>query len=253
MSGTTEAFARVKIDALLRDAGWDLSDGSSMLFEEALTDGTQAHYVLCDRQGRPVAVLETNCAGLAPVVAQDQGKRYAEQLRVRRDFSTVPTDRKIVDRDYRIECPGALSAELDLGRRKLSVELATGTGKTRTAAAVVKRLFGASIVIRVLFLVDRIALARQAEDAFTGHLREFHGKWSSVLRHFGVIQLGLTATPCTVAAEALPESGSVRRSKLWRSGNSVEHTRGGDEGPRRAAGSPLDVESPPKGARTCRD
>ena len=28
MNGTTEAFARVKIDALLNDAGWDLADGS---------------------------------------------------------------------------------------------------------------------------------------------------------------------------------------------------------------------------------
>ena len=29
MSGTTEAFARVKIDSLLKDAGWNLTDGSS--------------------------------------------------------------------------------------------------------------------------------------------------------------------------------------------------------------------------------
>ena len=28
MSGTTEAFARVKIDSLLKDAGWNLTDGS---------------------------------------------------------------------------------------------------------------------------------------------------------------------------------------------------------------------------------
>ena len=53
MSGTTEAFARVKIDALLKDAGWDLIDGSSVIFEQSLPDGTQADYALCDRQGRP--------------------------------------------------------------------------------------------------------------------------------------------------------------------------------------------------------
>ncbi len=46
MSGATEAFARVKIDALLQDAGWNLTDGSSVLFEHALPDGTQADYVL---------------------------------------------------------------------------------------------------------------------------------------------------------------------------------------------------------------
>lgn len=42
MSHTKEAFARVKIDDLLKDAGWNLTDGSSVLFEEKLTDGTEA-------------------------------------------------------------------------------------------------------------------------------------------------------------------------------------------------------------------
>ena len=51
--------------------------------------------------------------------------------------------------------------------------MATGTGKTRTAAAFVKRLFEAGIVTRVLFLVDRIALGGQAEDAFNDHLRDY--------------------------------------------------------------------------------
>ncbi len=132
--------------------------------------------------------------------------------------------------------------------------MAPGTGKTRPATAVIKRRFEAGIVTRVLFLVDRIALARQAEDAFTDHLRDYpchvrrpgrqfdrakritvatrqtmiaefrplspgyfdlvvtaechrsiYGKWSGVLRHFDSIQLGLTATPCTAAADALPE------------------------------------------------
>ena len=297
MSGTTEAFARVRIDALLQDAGWNLTDGSSVLFEHALPDGTQADYVLCDRQGRPMAALEAKRASIDPVAAQDQGRHYAAQLgvpfvflsngeevrfldretdahareiagfyaqddlerrtaarRVRRDLSTVAIDRKIIDRDYQIECIEALSAEVSRGRRKLLVEMATGTGKTRTAAAFIKRLFEAGVVTRVLFLVDRIALARQAEDAFTDHLRDYpchvlrpgrgfdrvkrvtiatlqtmiaeyrtlspgyfdlvitdechrsiYGKWSGVLRHFDGIQLGLTATPCTAEADALPD------------------------------------------------
>ncbi len=39
MSRTTEAFSLVKIDALLKDAGWNLTDGVSVLFEHALPDG----------------------------------------------------------------------------------------------------------------------------------------------------------------------------------------------------------------------
>ena len=308
MSGTTEAFARVKIDALLKDAGWNLTDGSSVLYEHALPDGTQADYVLCDRQGRPMAALEAKRAGTDPIRAQDQGRHYAEQLgvpfvflsngeevrfldrqtdaharkiagfyaqddlerrvaarRSRRALSAVAIDRRIVDRDYQIECIEALCTEVSGGRRKLLVEMATGTGKTRTAAAFIKRLFEAGIVTRVLFLVDRIALARQTEDAFTDHLRDYpchvlrpdrhfdrnkvitiatlqtmiaeyrdvspgyfdlvitdechrsiYGKWSGVLRHFDGIQLGLTATPCTVDADALtdPEDGLFVKDTL---------------------------------------
>ena len=216
MSGTTEAFSRVKIDALLNDAGWELTDGVSVRFEYALPDGTKSDYVLCDRSGRPMAALEAKRASINPVEAHGQGCHYAEQLdipfvflsngdevwfldrdtdaharkiagfysqddlerriaarKIRRDLSGVKIDRSIVDRDYQIDCIEALSAEILHGRRKLLVEMATGTGKTRTAAALIKRLFDAGIVTRVLFLVDRIALAGQAEDAFTDHLRDY--------------------------------------------------------------------------------
>ena len=216
MSPTSEAFSRVKIDALLKDAAWNLTDGVSVLFEHALADASRADYALCDRSGRPVAAVEAKRASINPVEAQDQGRHYAEQLGVpfvflsngeevwfldretdaharkiatfysqddlerriaarrnRLDLSSVEIDRRIVDRDYQIACIEALSVEVSHGRRKLLVEMATGTGKTRTAAAFVKRLFEAGIVTRVLFLVDRIALAGQAEDAFNDHLRDY--------------------------------------------------------------------------------
>ena len=216
MSPTTEAFSRVKIDALLKDAGWNLADGVSTFFEYPLPDGSRADYVLCDRAGRPLAAVEAKRAGVDPIAAQDQGRHYAEQLGVpfvflsngeevlfldretdaharriatfyspddlerriaarrnRLPLAGVEVDRRIVDREYQIACIEALSAEVSHGRRKLLVEMATGTGKTRTAAAFVKRLFEAGIVTRVLFLVDRIALAGQAEDAFNDHLRDY--------------------------------------------------------------------------------
>ena len=44
--------------------------------------------------------------------------------------------------------------------------MATGTGKTRTGAALIKRLFAASHATRVLFLVDRISLAKQTDEEF---------------------------------------------------------------------------------------
>ena len=244
MTATTEAFARVKIDGLLKDAGWNLTDGVSVLFEHALPDGTQADYALCDRSGRPMAVLEAKRAGLDPIAAQDQGRHYAEQLdvpfvflsngeevrfldretdahareiagfysqdglerriaarKIRRDLSGVAIDRRIVDRDYQIDCIEALSAEVSRGCRKLLVEMATGTGKTRTAAAFIKRLFEAGIVTRVLFLVDRIALAGQAEDAFTDRLRDYPCHVLRPGRGFDRAKLVTIATLQTMIAE----------------------------------------------------
>lgn len=213
---TNEAFSRVKIDAQLRDQGWEVENPTAVRFEYVLPDRTKADYVLCDRNGRSLAVLEAKRASTNPADAARQARAYAEQLGVpfiflsngdevrfwdwqveahprpvhtifsqadlerryatrvvRRDPAAVAIDRRIVERDYQHDCIGALTAELARGRRKMLVEMATGTGKTRTAAAFIKRLFEANAVTRVLFIVDRVTLARQTEDAFAEHLPEF--------------------------------------------------------------------------------
>ena len=208
-----EAFSRVVIDAQLRDAKWTLTDGRSVRYEYVLPDHTKADYVLGDRRGRALAVVEAKRMATDPRGAAAQAKAYAAQLGVpfiflangaeiwfwdhereahphpvrtffaqadlerraaaratRRDLRDVPADTKIAGRPYQRECIDTLCREIALGRRKLLVEMATGTGKTRTAAALIKRLFAAGLVTRVLFLVDRIPLARQTEDAFAEHL-----------------------------------------------------------------------------------
>ena len=48
------------------------------------------------------------------------------------------------------------------------VEMATGTGTTCAVVALIKRLFDAGAITRVLFLVDRTPLGQQTEDAFAG-------------------------------------------------------------------------------------
>lgn len=55
---TNEAFSRVKIDAQLRDQGWEITNTNAVRFEYVLPDRTKADYVLCDRNGRSVAVVE---------------------------------------------------------------------------------------------------------------------------------------------------------------------------------------------------
>jgi type I restriction enzyme R subunit len=216
MPSTNEAFSRVKIDAQLKDQGWDVLDTNSVRFEYALPDRSKADYVLCDRNGRALAVIEAKKAAINPAEADAQARAYAAQLnvpyiflangeeirfwewqreafprpvktffsqgdlerraataQVKRDPMTVPVDRHIVERDYQVACIDTLCKEMAAGRRKMLVEMATGTGKTRMAAAFIKRLFEANAITRVLFLVDRIPLAKQTEDAFVEHLRDF--------------------------------------------------------------------------------
>jgi type I restriction enzyme, R subunit len=72
----------------------------------------------------------------------------------------VRIDHRIVEREYQTDCIEVLTGEFHRGRCKILVEMATGTGKTRTAAAFIKRLFEANTVTRVLFLVDRNTLAK---------------------------------------------------------------------------------------------
>jgi type I restriction enzyme R subunit len=77
-----EAFSRVKIDAQLKDVGWHLIDGRSVRYEYPLDDRTRADYVLCDRQGRSLAVLEAKRTRINPVEAEAQARQYAEVLNV---------------------------------------------------------------------------------------------------------------------------------------------------------------------------
>ena len=79
-AGTKEAFSRVVIDAQLQDVGWNLTDGQSVRYEYQLPDRTFADYVLSDRHGRAMAVVEAKRAAVNLQEAAAQGRAYAEQL-----------------------------------------------------------------------------------------------------------------------------------------------------------------------------
>jgi type I restriction enzyme R subunit len=69
-------------------------------------------------------------------------------------------------RDYQVRAIRAVEDAIGRGQRELLVAMATGTGKTRTTLALVHRLLRSRRFRRVLFLVDRSALGKQAQDAF---------------------------------------------------------------------------------------
>lgn len=99
----------------------------------------------------------------------------------RRPLNTIQIPKKVrfgsderEVRDYQQKCLAKVDAALEAGKRRLLVEMATGTGKTFTVALMLKRLFQAGLAQRVLFLADRIELARQAkEETFDIYLSDY--------------------------------------------------------------------------------
>ena len=81
MPPPNEAFARVKIDALLTAQGWNVQDTNAVRFEVVVADGTRADYVLCDRHGRSLAVIEAKRFSVNPGDAAAQAARLAEIIR----------------------------------------------------------------------------------------------------------------------------------------------------------------------------
>jgi type I restriction enzyme R subunit len=69
-------------------------------------------------------------------------------------------------RPYQIEAHEAVEEAIGNRRRKMLLAMATGTGKTLTTVSQVHRLMKAGVGRRILFLVDRRALAAQAVRAF---------------------------------------------------------------------------------------
>jgi type I restriction enzyme R subunit len=70
-------------------------------------------------------------------------------------------------RPYQKKAIYKLQAAVKEGKDRFLFEMATGTGKTLTAAAIIKLFLRTGNARRVLFLVDRLELEDQAKKAFT--------------------------------------------------------------------------------------
>jgi type I restriction enzyme, R subunit len=73
-------------------------------------------------------------------------------------------------RDYQVAAVRALQQAALPGKHRFLFEMATGTGKTLLSAAIAKLYLRTENAHRILFLVDRLELERQAEKNFTAYL-----------------------------------------------------------------------------------
>ena len=74
-------------------------------------------------------------------------------------------------RKYQLKAIQALQNAVKKGKDRFLFEMATGTGKTLTSAAVIRLFLRTQNARRVLFLVDRLELEDQAWKAFSNNLK----------------------------------------------------------------------------------
>ena len=213
-----ETDARINIDDLLRQAGWNPADKSQVMTEVSaqMADGRRgrADYLLLDQRGRPLAVIEAKKRAIEPYVAKNQALPYARKLEApfiflsngeliyfwdyqnddarivnsffsRRDLERLLEMRSTrqplatieipeyytrqgeirLVRPYQRETMQAIDHAVELGKRRFLLELPTGTGKTDLICLQLKRLIQSGYAEKILFLVDREQLAKQALEA----------------------------------------------------------------------------------------
>lgn len=259
-----EATARIKINKLLDEAGWrffdDASGPANIVLEpnvkiterqiDALGDDFETvrdgfiDFLLLDRDGRPLIVLEAKSEGKNPLSAKEQARRYAREQNARfvilsngnihylwdlkqgnpsvitkfpgpdeiKDHVAFQPDSQrlageVVEkdyialtqmpayaneagwkneeerpsfiektklrflRDYQRRAVQSVQRAAKKGAVRFLFEMATGTGKTLTSAAIIKLFLKTRNARRVLFLVDRIELEIQADKAFKALLK----------------------------------------------------------------------------------
>ena len=103
---------------------------------------------------------------------KDELARLIRRRSQRRDLDVARVKDAIVERYYQKRAIGSIFNQLTSARRKALLVMATGTGKTRTAIALVDVLQRSGWVKRALFLADRVSLVNQACNAFKAHLPE---------------------------------------------------------------------------------
>jgi type I restriction enzyme R subunit len=111
-------------------------------------------------------------------------ERLVEMHAERKPLATIPVpdtytrqgETRLL-RPYQKEAMQALDHSVELGKRRFLIELPTGCGKTDLVVLYAKRLIEAGHAERVLFLVDREQLAKQAIEAVQDLLPNYSSYW----------------------------------------------------------------------------
>ncbi|WP_295220770.1 DEAD/DEAH box helicase family protein [uncultured Chryseobacterium sp.] len=86
------------------------------------------------------------------------------------NLNDITIDEDITNRYYQIEAIKSVAERLEARHRGALLVMATGTGKTRTSAALIDVLSKANWAKKILFLADRTALVNQAKNNLNDYL-----------------------------------------------------------------------------------
>lgn len=111
-------------------------------------------------------------------------------------------------RDYQCTAIAEVERALAENQRQCLLAMATGTGKTRTVIGLMYRLLKAERFHRILFLVDRSALGKQALDEFDDATLEQNHTLSQI---YDIKQLGDMAAEAETRIQVATVQAMVRR------------------------------------------
>ena len=135
------------------------------------------HYLWDLNAGNPVPIMEMptqESLQRRSVLRMQPSNFSAESIGAdyiaRTQGENTPPERRRNLRDYQLRAVCAVQNAAAGGETRFLLEMATGTGKTLIAAALIKLFLRSGNARRVLFLVDRLELEDQAQKNFADYL-----------------------------------------------------------------------------------
>lgn len=149
---------------------WDLDRGNPYVITSFPSPGSAIHFekVKPDEKRLIAEVVGADYIALTqhPAYAGDAGWKNASE---RPEY--IKANKLRFLRGYQLRAVHAIQRAVKDGKDRFLFEMATGTGKTLLAAAVIKLFLRTGNASRVLFLVDRLELEEQARKNFVNYLK----------------------------------------------------------------------------------
>lgn len=139
--------------------------------------------------------------GLVALLKQDPEAAH-------RQLEAEPFRYGFILRDYQVRAILLTEGAIAAMQREILLAMATGTGKTKTAIALIYRLLKTKRFRRILFLVDRSALGEQAANAFKDTRMENLNTFAEI---FGIKELEEQTPDSDTAVHIATIQGMVQR------------------------------------------